>query len=78
MKKEIVRNMLARIDCALCNKEVDTVECFFDGEDRTVNFRAYCHGDVDVCKLPADIDMRQLQQGTAFTTKKLEDTNDAH
>lgn len=76
---EIKRVTLPNITCSVCNKLVDDIELYYSPESMTRSFRVWCHGDTDICEI-TDMDLYEinpadLQQGVAFTTKRLQELN---
>lgn len=74
-----VWNRLLSITCAVCNKEVDSVEAERNPKNNTIKYTVHCHGETDTCELDqgtmAEIDPRHITEGVAFTNKCIEGPN---
>lgn len=63
------------IMCAICNKEIDGIEIWYDPAMPGQRFRAYCHGATDECLITdhfieMGLDFKDCV-GVAFATKQI-------
>jgi len=59
--------------CAICKKQVDSIEWYYDNETKCTKYRVYCHNDTEETVLE-DEDIQAadcVRPGIAFKQKKI-------
>lgn len=62
-----------RPTCAVCKKPVDAMRTWTDEARKDDVFEVYCHGQMEVTRLPLRMqaEASKIEFGFAFTTKEL-------